>query len=332
MSEGAAFRRINAARLVRRFPTLLARIERGELHLSTLVLMRPHLTEGNVDELCDAVSGKTHREVEAFLARVAPKPDVPSQILELPPLPVPPNDVRARASADTTMPQSQQRIEPLSASRYRVQLTASAELRDKLQRASDLMRHRNPTGDLAIVVERALDALLAKLEKERLGRTARPQRNVRSSKPGRIRRAVRREVFERDGEQCTFVSDSGDRCPSRTLLELDHVDARALGGGDDATNLRVRCRAHNRLHAEEVFGKEHIARAVDFRHRKSRRVANDVEKPGEAIDLALRGLVNLGFRRLEARRALDIVSARCTEGPTPLPVQELLREALGVLA
>src|SRR4051794_14445331 len=55
MSEGAAFRRINAARLVKRFPSLLARIETGELHLSTLVLLRPHLTDSNVGER--AVSG-----------------------------------------------------------------------------------------------------------------------------------------------------------------------------------------------------------------------------------------------------------------------------------
>src|SRR6476661_1319199 len=50
MSEGAAFRRINAARLVKRFPSLLGRIERGELHLSALVLLRPRLTDENVFE------------------------------------------------------------------------------------------------------------------------------------------------------------------------------------------------------------------------------------------------------------------------------------------
>src|SRR3954463_1235987 len=43
MSEGAAFRRINAARLVKRFPSLLGRIEKGELHLSMLVPLRAHL-------------------------------------------------------------------------------------------------------------------------------------------------------------------------------------------------------------------------------------------------------------------------------------------------
>src|SRR3954453_19414077 len=59
MREGAAFRRITAARLVKRFPTLLGRIEKGELHLSTVVLLRPHLTAENVEELADAVVGKT---------------------------------------------------------------------------------------------------------------------------------------------------------------------------------------------------------------------------------------------------------------------------------
>ena len=83
MSEGAAFRRITAARLVKRFPALLERIERGELHLSTLVVLRPHLTEWNVEELAAAAAGKSQREVEELLARLAPKADVRSAIVEL---------------------------------------------------------------------------------------------------------------------------------------------------------------------------------------------------------------------------------------------------------
>ena len=61
----------------------MRRIERGELHLSTLVLLRPHLDEKNVEELAAAVVGKTKRDVEELLARLAPKPDVPSAIVEL---------------------------------------------------------------------------------------------------------------------------------------------------------------------------------------------------------------------------------------------------------
>jgi hypothetical protein len=64
MSEGGAFRRINAARLVRRLPGLLGAIERGELHLSSMVLLRDHLTPANVEELVAATRGKSKREVE----------------------------------------------------------------------------------------------------------------------------------------------------------------------------------------------------------------------------------------------------------------------------
>jgi hypothetical protein len=264
MSEGAAFRRINAARLVRRFPALLAHLESGALHLSTLVLLRDHLMESNVEELALAAARKTKREVEELIARRAPRPDAPSKIRKLPTL-----LVRSEAGIPATSsatPRPSARIEPLSESRHKVQLTVSTEVRAKLERARDMMRHRNPSGDLAVVIEQALDAFLDKLEKERLAKASRPRRtSPRPSKKGHITAAVRREVFARDGEQCTYVDAQGHRCESRAFLELDHVESRALGGGADAENLRVACRAHNQLHAEEVFGRKHVARMIHFR-------------------------------------------------------------------
>src|SRR5260221_6267421 len=59
MSDGEACRRIAAARLARRFPDLLERIEHGELTLSTVVLLRDELTYANYGELVGAVRGKT---------------------------------------------------------------------------------------------------------------------------------------------------------------------------------------------------------------------------------------------------------------------------------
>src|SRR6267142_5602238 len=168
MSEGQAYRRINAARLVRRFPSVLARIERGEIHLSALAQLRHHLTDANHAELLDEARGKSKREVQELLARRAPKPDVPNVLRKLP--------------TPTAPPMPPARIEPLSEARYRLQLTVSAELRDKLERATALMRHRNPSGDLAVVVESGIDLLVAKLEQERLRSTTRPQRKKRPAK------------------------------------------------------------------------------------------------------------------------------------------------------
>jgi 5-methylcytosine-specific restriction endonuclease McrA len=94
-----------------------------------------------------------------------------------------------------------------------------------------------------------------------------------------VPRAARREVFERDGERCTFVSSVGQRCPARAYLEIDHIRANALGGGDETENLRVYCRAHNRLWAELTFGREHVAESIDLRQRKSRPVERTEVKP-----------------------------------------------------
>lgn len=351
MSEGVAHRRIVGARLVRRFPRLLGPIERGELHLSTLVLLRPHLTEETVDAFVARVRGMTHREVEELLARIAPRPDVPSRIRALHGVPLSTNGGscstagQSPSSSGLSLPlpsgvSSSPHVQSLAEPRFAVQLTASQALRDKLERARDLMRHRNPNGDLAVVVERALDLLLVRLEKERLAKTRRPRACPSSSSSSSVAvdaermkddasarryvpRAVRREVFERDGEQCTFVAPDGARCPARTLLELDHLHPKALGGTEEAANLRVRCRAHNRLHAEEIFGKELVARRR-FRCRKSDD-ADAAETP------AMRGLLHLGFARAAAARALEAVERRHAMDPAPLPVATLLREAVATL-
>jgi len=172
----------------------------------------------------------------------------------------------------TSSPKRAARIEPLSEARHKVQLTVSTEIREKLERATALLRHRNPSGDLAVVVERALDLLLADLEKEILGKTIRPQSKsgaATNADDGSVSRPARRSVFERDGEQCSFVDEDGNRCPATSFLEIDHVRPRACGGDGGIDNLRILCRAHNQWLAEEAFGREHIAQSIHLRRQQS---------------------------------------------------------------
>jgi hypothetical protein len=316
MSEGEACRRIAAARAARRFPDLLARIERGELTLSTVVLVREHLTEESYEEIIGAVIGKTKLEVQEILARRAPKPDVPSRIVPLTSEPLIPAPPSARATPTT-------QVTPIAASRYALELTIGAELRAKLERAADLMRHANPSGDLATVIDRAVDLLVEKLEKERFGKTTRPSRTPPRAKAGRISRALRREVFERDGCRCTFHDESGNRCPATTLLEIDHVIARARGGKEELDNLRIRCRAHNRLHAEKTFGREHVERRIE-EHRSQER------SMPPSFEVAARGLVNLSFRESNVKRALETLLERHAD-PSSLDPATVIREALAIL-
>ena len=231
------------------------------------------LTEANVDALMDATAKKTLLEVEHIVACLAPKPDVSASIRKLPQR-APPTACAPSAPAQpeppgglfATAPRSENarpRVEQLSQARHEVQLTVSSETRAKLERARDLMKHRNPSGELEVVLDRAMDALLEKLEKERLAKTSRPQKTVRPSKPGHIPAAVRREVFARDGEQCAQVDAQGVRCGCTSFVELDHRIPRARGGADDASNLRVACRAHHRMAAEQVFGEDYVAARIE---------------------------------------------------------------------
>jgi hypothetical protein len=56
----------------------------------------------------------------------------------------------------STAPARRATVEPLAPLRYKVQFTASAELRDKLQRLQALMRASVPDGDLAAVIDAAV--------------------------------------------------------------------------------------------------------------------------------------------------------------------------------
>jgi hypothetical protein len=271
MSEDEACRRVAAARLVRRFPVALGMIERGEIHLTGLLMLRDRLTDEGAEQLLRAAAGKSKGELQHLLAELFPRPDVPASIRPLTgPMasPGPTGQAPAAALMAAAADPARSHIEPLAPARYRLEFTASAELKEKLERAGDLMRHTNPKGELSVLVERALDLLLAKLEKQRLAKVTRPRvaKPDPNTRRGYVARAVRREVFERDGERCAFVDPSGRRCESRTWLELDHRVPRALRGADDVSNLSVRCRAHNRLAAEELFGREHMDRKVSKRH------------------------------------------------------------------
>ena len=65
-------------------------------------------------------------------------------------------------------------------------------------------------------------------------------------------------VRQRDHQQCGFVSSDGRRCSETCRLQFDHIMPFALGGTNEASNLRLVCPAHNQLFAEKSFGREKI--------------------------------------------------------------------------
>lgn len=197
---------------------------------------------------------------------------------------LPPDPAAAAASVPPSPPEPQRLspwerlatrhvIEPLSATRVKFTFTGGLDLLDLVKRAQDLLRHKYPAGDLERILGDALDALLERKDPDRrLKRLKEDGR--RAPDPGgcdpysrRIPQAVRDEVWRRDGGQCSRVGPDGARCPERGGLEFDHVVPHALGGpSNDAKNIRLLCRAHNRLAAVRLFGDavtRHWARRTD---------------------------------------------------------------------
>jgi len=207
LSEHEAYDRMKAARVARRHPPVLGWLASGELNLTTVRLLAPHLTRRNQDALFAAARGKRKRQVQEMLAARFPRPDVPSSVRRLPrptvapvvptasagPLAAPgllgdaatpsvdPSGPPATAISTKAMdaPSTPARIaipapppplvEPLSPDRYRITFTANGETRELLERARDLLRHSIPSGDPAQIFARALDSLVRELLKKKFG-------------------------------------------------------------------------------------------------------------------------------------------------------------------
>ena len=319
LSEQAAFHRIRGARTARQYPAVFTALADGHLHLSAVVLLAPYLTAENADELLAAAADKSKSEIERLLAERFPQPDIPAhvqQLRELPPqlspgivgLSSPHGPGRVGGSSQRP------RVTALSAERFGLQLTMSQSTHDKLRHAQELLSHQIPSGDVAEILDRALDALIEKLEKRKCARARRPRPSKRSSNnPRHIPAHVRRAVWERDQGQCTFVSEAGRRCPPRTRLEFHHVVEVARGGRASVTGVRLRCRAHNQYGAECTFGAEFMRHKREAARRRAEARRQEMaaraaaQERRAAAHQVVPWLRALGFSADEARRA----AARC---------------------
>jgi hypothetical protein len=201
----------------------------------------------------ETIGGGASRETDVGLSPgTVPSPG--SAGLQLAPGPVGAHGQLAARPVEA--PSSHPRLAPLSPGRYALQLTIGQGTHDKLRYAQALLGHALPTGDLAQVLDRALDALIARLEQRKFAATTRPRAGQRrsSANPRHVPAEVRRAVWARDGGRCTFVSESGRRCEARTRLEFDHADPVARGGVATCESIRLRCRAHNQHAAECAYG------------------------------------------------------------------------------
>ena len=211
LSEDAASNRIHAARACLKFPVILDLLGSGELSLSAVRMLRPHLTVENHERVLGHARNARRPDIERLVAELAPRPDVPSSVRalprtsglqpalvaqpsssELPPV------VVTGANEDWVTTQNQSGpvgidlsrtgpagfdathpspcvprpvVQPLSPGRYRVQFTIGQDAHDVLRRLQTLLRREIPDGDAGAIFERALRLLHEQVEAAKFGRT-----------------------------------------------------------------------------------------------------------------------------------------------------------------
>lgn len=229
LSEDEAYRRIHAARATVTRPELLSALADGMLSLTAVSKIAPFVHRGDAPEIISRAEGKTAREIDDLLAPLRPE-SVKKDVMRL---------VAISSAGD---------LPPVMRVEFGFQGTVA--LRDAIDRIRQLLSHKCPRGDLGEVLLEVAQDYIQRHD---------PQKGV----PGRlppvkgsssIAAVVRRKVWSRDGARCAYIGTTGVRCLSRRFLELDHVRPRALGGGDEASNLRLLCRAHNDSERRRILG------------------------------------------------------------------------------
>jgi len=352
MSEDCACRRIHVAQLARQFRSLLPAIADGSLNLTSVLMLASnlkHMTPEAGDELLAAAANKSKVEIQKLLAKRFPQPDLPTLISAIPdatPVATQSVGVQGPVSAPARIecasaPAAPAKLAPRSPGRFSLQVTVSEATHEKLRYAQALLGHAVPSRDISAVLDRAFDALVEKLERRKFAKSVRSRPRKGSPKGRHVPAEIRRTVWQRDAGQCTFVSDAGKRCDAHDRLEFDHVVPVAKGGLTTASNLRLRCRAHNQFEAERAFGAGFMQAKRDATRRaaadaKTRRLAEAESRARAQAEAAARSareeelmpfLQQLGYKGKEARLGAE-TGARLVDAS----IEQRVRAALNALA
>jgi hypothetical protein len=213
---------------VKQFPLLFDAIANGELHLTGLLMLGPHLTPENHIKVLGRAKFRTKKELAKLVRELSPLPQVPDLIEPLRP---------ERALLATTRPSWEHFI---------------SSFEPPVRDLKPGERPREWANDDAEAAKSA-DSSAHEPPAEPRQRALTPRQRGRY-----VAAADRRAVFERDGRRCSYVDSHGGRCRETRYLELHHLKPFAQGGANLASNLTLRCAAHNALAAEEDFGREHM--------------------------------------------------------------------------
>ncbi len=296
-SEPAAQRRITSMRLLREMPEVEVKLQCGALTLSHLAQVQQHfkqearanhaLKRKEKLEVIRAIEGSTARDAERVLLSLSSCPQA-----------TPKERIRTLNAGQTELrivlpPETMsdlERVRGLLAHRHPdVNFSQLITLIARLAVAKlDPSKTPNlPRGSKAGPKQDAKPSALCSVPTEKsekikvagspkagkIDRTPEGSPLPTSKVNRRIPAQIRREVYRRDGSQCTYKDPtSGLTCRSHYALEIDHIIPHSMGGPNTMENLRLLCRNHNRRCAILQFGS----------HKVPSRIRHEATTPGSS--------------------------------------------------
>ena len=242
LSEGSAWRRISAMRLLKEIPEVEAKIQNGNLNLTQISMMNTHFREVKTtkvekQEIAASLENQTTKVTERILAERKPDGFVPKPI----------------------------EIEkPIKGNKTEITFVIDDELQKDLEEIQVLLG--KPFSKLELFKMMTAQTLENLKKEKRRAQPTRSQIALTESKPGLtenksklksryVSKMTVRKVKERDQHQCQYVDpETKKQCSAQHHLQIEHKMPFAKGGTSELQNLELLCPAHNRLRAAQQFG------------------------------------------------------------------------------
>ena len=223
-SERAAYRRIDAAKLLMQVPALAENIKDGSMDitkicdLSLAVKEKERISGEKVSalvktELVARIAGKTSMESQKEIAQVL--------------------DIQVKEH-DHKKVQKDESV--------RLEFTVSKEVYEKLMKCQDLAAHKIQQENMGFSLASVIEVLTDKYLSEKTELKTKPSEKTNQT----LTPKTKIEILKRD--QCCQFKDpkTGKICGSTFALQTDHRTSQWAGGDHSKNNLQILCAQHNR--------------------------------------------------------------------------------------
>jgi 5-methylcytosine-specific restriction endonuclease McrA len=242
-SEGSAWLRISAMRLLKEVPEVETKIQTGELNLTQVTMAQSHF-----------------REVKATLAE---KKEILLELQDQSKIST--ERILAERKPEGFVELAKETEKAVRGGGFELTLVLDPELLKELEEIQTLLGKRLSKLELFKLMAKQILETLQRKTKRGASNQCKAQplrsRDESNQKPLKMRQTryvaadVRRAVQERDQNRCQYRDlVSGRQCEARFHLQIEHRTPFSKGGESQPENLQLLCSNHNRLRAVQQFG------------------------------------------------------------------------------